>query len=398
MQIKMKIAFLFVVGLMVLSLIACENNKETQKPFEEPEEVMQPTESTVVTSTVQSESADCLTQPEDKLFETTLTCYQMSEPETQSLDQTIENSKILELQKNDTNVTNLFDETQTGDEVKAYEEFLTGKRAAYAADTVFENGFYEDILEKGKKEGLFLERLMKNIVASMPDGAEGIQSVQYALIDCGSDNKKQLALRTYGMSYHYLNDDSDYTMVFDWQEGEVLLVYAVTSWARDSHTLYANGYVSGCASGGSSFYTSEGVIGADGIYRINYECQITNGLKKIGMSLYYVEIYEKYGIKPVPVDFYEYTINDESIYAYSILRETTDAQDRIIQTYLRENEAATGVHLLTKDEAWERVNENRKALGITEEMGTKAHEIVWQELSDEKLGNSFSIAELLWNY
>ena len=53
---------------MALSLIACENNKETQKPFEEAKEVMQPTELTVVTSTVQSESADRLTQSEDKLF------------------------------------------------------------------------------------------------------------------------------------------------------------------------------------------------------------------------------------------------------------------------------------------------------------------------------------------
>lgn len=380
---------------MALSLIACENNKETQKPFEEAKEVMQPTELTVVTSTVQSESADRLTQSEDKLFEAALTCCQMSEPETQSLDQTIENSNILELQKNDINVTNLFDETQTGDEVKAYEEFLMGKRAAYMADTVYENGFYEDILENGKKGGLFLERLMKNIVASMPDGAEGIQSVQYALIDCGNDNKKQLALRTYGMSYQYLNDDSDYTMVFDWQDGEVLLAYAVASWASDSHTLYANGYVSGYASGGISFYTSEGVIGADGIYRTNYECRITNGFRKIGS--FYLEFWEKYGIKPVPVYFYEYTINDETIYAYSILRETTDVEEQIIQNYLRENEAATGVHLLTKDEAWERIIENRKALGITEEMGTEAHEIVWQELSDENLGSSFSIAEILKN-
>ncbi len=30
-------------------------------------------------------------------------------------------------------------------------------------------------------------------------------------------------------------------------------------------------------------------------------------------------------------------------------------------------------------------------------MGTEAHEIVWQELSDENLGSSFSIAEILKN-
>ena len=76
---------------------------------------------------------------------------------------------------------------------------------------------------------------------------------------------------------------------------------------------------------------------------------------------------------------------------------TAFLEEQIIQNYLRENEAATGVHLLTKDEAWERIIENRKALGITEEMGTEAHEIVWQELSDENLGSSFSIAEILKN-
>lgn len=371
---KLTIAFLFVVGLMALSLIACENNKETQKPFEEAKEVMQPTESTVVTSTVQSESADRLMQSEDKLFESALTCYQMSESETQSLDQTIENSKILELQKNDTNVTNLFDETQTGDEVKAYEEFLTGERAAYTADTVYENGSYIDLLEKEQKEGFFFGKLLQDIVTEVP---EGIDSVQYALIDCGNDNKKQLALRTYGMSYHYLKDDSDFTMVFDWQDGEVLLIYAVASWARNCHTLYANGYVSGYGNGGRS-YTWEGILGADGIYRESYYCSVTgSGLP--GMSPYW-PFWEKYGVEVVPTDFYEYTVNDETIYAYDIQEETTDVKKQIIMNYIRESETVTGMPVITNDAAWERIDENRKMLGITDELGKDENKIAWQKL------------------
>lgn len=51
------------------------------------------------------------------------------------------------------------------------------------------------------------------------------------------------------------------------------------------------------------------------------------------------------------------------------------------------------MHLLTNDEAWERINENRKTLGITEEMGKEEYKIVWQELSDENLDSSFSITK-----
>lgn len=84
--------------------------------------------------------------------------------------------------------------------------------------------------------------------------SQGIKSVQYALIDCGNDSKKQLALRTCGMAFHYPNDDSDFTMVFDWQGGNVVLIYAVAFWARSCDTLYANGYVSGWGSGGTYSY------------------------------------------------------------------------------------------------------------------------------------------------
>ena len=95
-------------------------------------------------------------------------------------------------------------------------------------------------------------------------------------------------------------------MVFNWQDGEVLLVYAVALWARDCHTLYANGYVSGHGNGGRS-YTWEVFLRAYGIYS--------------------------------------------------------------------ENETATGMHVITNDAGWERIDENRKMLGITDEMGKDKNKI-----------------------
>lgn len=290
-----------------------------------------------------------------------------------------EASKEASWRKYDTCVTNLFEAEQASEEVAAYEAFLTGTCRAYCSNNLYDDGFYDDVLKKQVEKGFFLADILEGIEEDVRERIGGVGSVQYALIDCGNDGKKQLALRTYGMAFHYPDDDSDFTMVFDWQDKKVTLIYAVASWARNYDTLYADGYVSGYGSGGAR-YQWEGIIGADGIYHSCYHGTITpNGIHGMGL---YTEFCKNNDIKVVPIDFYEYTIDDEMIYAYDILEETTDIEEQVINNYLAENEAVTGMHLLTNDVAWEYIENKRKTLGITDEMGEEKNKITWSTLFD----------------
>lgn len=115
----------------------------------------------------------------------------------------------------------IFGEGETGEEVTAYDEFLRGKRRAVIADD--------------------------------------IREVQYALIDCGNDGKKQLALRAYGVNIYGRNDRySDFdrlTMVLDYKDGKFALIYAAdTWWTERSYELCKDGYVYGAASDSAESY------------------------------------------------------------------------------------------------------------------------------------------------
>lgn len=344
---KSRIAHILYFSVFIILITACQNKADTINSVEESEE-------TEETATEISFSENDVRIPNEY--------FDLSQ------------SKHNKLQKNDINDIN-FEEVYTSDAVKAYEEFLLGNQTVRIADIIYDNDWI--ILTKWQGEDVYLENLIQDLVETSNNLEDGIDSVQYALIDCGNDGKKQLALRTYGMSYHSLGDDSDFTMVFDWQDGEVSMIYAVASWARDCHTLYANGYVSGCGSGGMH-YTWEGIIGSDGGYQASYYCAVSgSGLH--GMTPYRA-LWEIYGMEGVPTDFYEYTINDENIYAYDILKETTNEKMQMIQNYIQENEAAMGIHFVTNDEAWKCVEENRKTLGITDEMGNEENKIAWKTL------------------
>ncbi len=85
-----------------------------------------------------------------------------------------------------------------------------------------------------------------------------------------------------------------------------------------------------------------------------------------------------------PVEFGEYEINGETIYSYYILDDATDAEKKIVMDYIKDNEARMGIRFLTSDEAWARVEKNRKAYGITESMGAEENKIVWKTLAITK--------------
>ena len=295
------------------------------------------------------------------------------------------------VQKSESDDGKIFSEEESGEEVKAYEEFLTGNREAVIADNIYTDTSYRGTFLTdagaigGQEDGFSLQELLAGILnETMEDrGQDNIADVQYALIDCGIDGKKQLALRAYGLGIYVSNDSSDLKMVFDYRDGTVCMVYAVDTWARSDTELYKNGYIYGFGSGGAaSHYAWEGIIGADGVYRQSFECDIETGQGIYGMSSYW-EVWKENSDKDFPAEFYEYTINDETIYAYYILDDVSDEEKKIVLDYIRSNEILMEVDFLTSDEAWELVEKNRDRLKITDEMDREENEIDWHTLMSE---------------
>lgn len=292
-------------------------------------------------------------------------------------------------QGNNTGVTNLFTETQTGAEVAAYEDFLTGKCTAAVADNAhidvsFIGDFLKDSAAGG--EGISIRDLITNISEKIVEarGSGSIGRMEYALIDCGGDGKKQLALRAYGLGIHYPDDDSDLTMIFDECHGNVTMIYAVDSWARSENELYDNGYVFGSGSGGAScHYVWEGIIDADGVYHKTYDCHTETGQGLYGMSSCW-EVWDSSNNDVFPAEFCEYEINGNTIYSYCILDDVTDAEHKIVADYIKDNEVRMGIRFLTSNEAWAYVEKNREAHGITEGMDAEENKIAWKTLSITK--------------
>ena len=283
------------------------------------------------------------------------------------------------IQKNDATAEPLFNANETGEEVKAYEEFLTGKRTAkvsnnFHADTSYIGETITDNPSDEEKNGFFLNDLMTRITAEMREGRgedRNMKRMEYALIDCGNDGKKQLALRAYGLGIYSENDDSDLTMVFDYRNGTLSMIYAVDSWARSTTELFKNGYVLGSgSSGATSLHVWEGIIKADGIYYASYDCDIE-----------VKETWDENGNCNYSAEYDDFVINGETIYSYYILEGATEAGKKTVMNDIKDIEARSGIHFLTSDEAWARVEKNRKALGITDEMDADENRITWKTLS-----------------
>lgn len=368
---KTKIKVLLCMGILILQASGCADSSEHIAPSESAMEN-------------EKQSSEALS----------------AEETAESAEGIAEASGVLsdEMPEDESATGPLFDMDETGAEIAAYEEFLTGKRTAKVAQSCYVSApyigsFLTDCMEDRSENRFSIDDLTAAITVKMREnrGGEecGIQGMEYALLDCGG--KKLLALRVYGVDIYAQNDDSDLTMVLMEDNGVLLITYAVDSWARSMSVLFSNGYVFGGGSGGAEcHYTWEGIIGADGVYRRTYDCHAELGQSLYGMTSHW-EIWDENDRGSFPVEFAEYQVNEETIYCYAILDDLADeeivsAQDReIIMDYLKDNEVRMGIQFLTTDEAWARVEQNRKALGVTDEMQDDEHIISWRTLWEDGL-------------
>lgn len=270
-----------------------------------------------------------------------------------------------------------FGENETGGEITAYKEFLEGRLAANISDNIYMDTSYIEIpgdnpkLTDKQGNGFYISELLDEVIdeVTQDERADGIKSVQYALLSCGEEGKKLLAVRAYGLSIYSPDDDSDLTMVFDYKDGTLSMIYAVDSWARSCTTLYKNGYVSGYGSGGAAcHYAWEGIIKGDGVWHESYQAHTEFGS------------WDNESGEMIEVELTDYTINGKTIYSYYLYDSVTEAQKQKVFERL-EQRAQSGY--ITADEAWKQVEENRKRLGITDEMGSEENAIAWQTLSLE---------------
>ncbi len=199
--------------------------------------------------------------------------------------------------------------------------------------------------------------------------------MQYALIDCGSDGKKQLALRAYGLGIEGTCDDSTCTMVFDYKDGKIFMVYAVDAWSRSSTDLYKNGYVCGFGSDGAfSGHEWEGIIKADGVYHESFQCHMWVG----GSEWEFLDINDK---RRYQLESKTYSISGETVYSYDIDgADITEAERQAALECIQKRESSLGADILSDDKAWELVEKNRKSLGITEGMDGEENRIDWRVL------------------
>lgn len=269
------------------------------------------------------------------------------------------------------------------EEARAYESFLKGECKAGVSGHYCSENVYSALLPDGKEEFYFQDAL-EEVIGCIRDGigVDGMERIEYALIDCGNDGKPELAVRFFGVSLYVAHDDSSVTMIFDCVDGQMELIYAADSWARSRKDIYPDGYiVSGGSGGAGTHYVSEGIIGADGVFQSVYEMCIESGGGFYGIMKPYP--YEENGT--CYADFYECTMGEEKVYAYWIDEDVQESVREGIKSYIKENEEYMGVKFLTPEQLDGLIDGRALSLGVTKEMRERPswgeEGIPWQTLA-----------------
>lgn len=267
------------------------------------------------------------------------------------------------------------------EEVRAYEAFLRGDSRAAISEHYYSAAEYLE--PPAWMESFSLKELLEEILSGIREdrGIDGVERVEYALIDCGSDGQPELAVRIYGVSIYDRHDSSSLVLIFDCEDGRAELIYAVDMWARSDTTVYPDGYISSGGSGGAAtHYIEAGIIGADSVYRTAYDMHIETGQCLYGMSAY-----EPIDSEELPAEFYECALGEDTVYSYFILEDISEDVRANVLAYIAENERQMGMKFLTYEEMAALIDVRKQSLGITREMTDRlsweAEGIAWRTLA-----------------
>lgn len=247
--------------------------------------------------------------------------------------------------------------------MKAYQEFLEGKRGVFLADSdSMQTCYCVTDLQTGTE--YYLLDLLKSATLNMflyEEGEQKIKELQYAYIDCGKDGVSELAVRFYGMNIYCEDDDSDCTFVIKYKEDKLLLVRCADSWARSYETLYSSGYITGFGSGGAGDqFVWNLILDRDGNLVNIYEFEYLSGGFYVDMAD--EEIYQgAFGNpeKEISVNLAIYQIGDKKYYVFEEDTEYVEECKKYIELGKEK-----GMCFITAEEVDTLIQQRRDEMGI----------------------------------
>lgn len=261
-------------------------------------------------------------------------------------------------------------------EAEVYEAFLKGKCEATLSGQYYSAIKRRDPVPAGR-ESFYFQEMLDTIASGISEDAalDGMERVECALVDCGSDGRPELAVSAYGVGIWGGRDEGngEVIMIFCLREGRVELIYSLDCWARSYADIYSNGYVTGGSSAGiMDQYLWYGIIGADGVYRqYSLFIEMEQGLP--GMT-----DYKAVGKETLPAQIYKCTMGDETIYGYYIWEDIPEDVRENVMAYIAENEEKMGVKFLPGEEMDRQLDGWAESLGITEMQEHGLRGIAWQ--------------------
>ncbi len=186
---------------------------------------------------------------------------------------------------------------------EAYEEFLAGERKAIV-DVGYSSGVNAPLLFlEGEKISLteMSDRVLDSCFSRYETSwekeidADWQREMQYAYIDCGNDDKQELAVRFYDASPKMYSGERVNICVLKYRDGQLYITYNIMSEHLNDCTLYQNGMMEWHASGALSnhHYQLEG-LDRNGIRHVISGNDIDYGVFRVddatGEWIYYDEI------------------------------------------------------------------------------------------------------------
>ncbi|WP_022761634.1 lysozyme inhibitor LprI family protein [Butyrivibrio sp. AD3002] len=198
--------------------------------------------------------------------------------ENNNSDNSSDDKNSENLQRDDTTEDNIKSQNAESD---LYDAFLVGDSTLsfdYYMNNVFQDSEYrsyvDDIISYVPTDREYTLSELRNTLQGILNNdayyfAGGdIETMEYAFIDCGADDVREMALKMVGP---FVEPGSELTLVIKELEGKLQVIYAFASWSRSQTDIYEYGIISGGGSNGASNHGwDEAYINADGKYQFGY--------------------------------------------------------------------------------------------------------------------------------
>ncbi|MDE7446932.1 MAG: hypothetical protein K2N15_14690 [Lachnospiraceae bacterium] len=256
---------------------------------------------------------------------------------------------------------------EKSDEIRAYEEFLNGKRRVFIEKEM--GDLFEDadfLTEEMLKSGALLQDILKQVNEFFCED-EKMGTLEYAYLDLCRDGKLELAVRTGDLMP--LLDNDNWTFIIVYEDGQLFLRHAFEAWSRNRVDLYYYGYLLTEGSGGMSYSCfEEEFINHTGKACFVYKAE--RYFEDLGKQIF--------GEEGVLISEKTYTIQDKE---YPMLEPRFEKVDAAKWEEFRDSYEQEYGAFYTEEEIEQFIQNQWKSLGIKESWLEKK-ELDWQLLEN----------------